>query len=131
MISGNVPTNKDRYKLAGRCCGIILYNPEDGQGAVEEAYGLQEGFLAAGFDVERHTWTSEASLSGSYKTAINKSIHCSALLVCIMAHGTANYLHTWDNNHIQIADVIGDIAKQILPEKPLVRHSQITIPPWF
>ena len=102
--------------------GLILYNPSDREGAVEEADNLQSGLQAVGCQVFREEWTTKRELSTLIDKGVRKAAGCSLLVVCIMSHGTAGTLRCeeGETRDIVINDVIQKLRGKQSELTPLV-----------
>ena len=62
---------------------MILYNPSDRDGAVEEADNLQSGLKAVGCQVFREEWTTKVQLNKCMADGLRAADGCSVLIVCV------------------------------------------------
>ena len=101
--------------------GIILYNPSDREGAVEEADNLQSGLQAVGCQVFREEWTTKVQLNMCMADGLRVADGCSVLIVCVMSHGTAGTLRSEDGDGaVIINDVIFRFQREIPDDTPVV-----------
>ena len=101
--------------------GIILYNPSDRDGAVEEADNLQSGLKAVGCQVFREEWTTKVQLNKCMADGLRAADGCSVLIVCVMSHGTAGTLRSEDGDGaVIINDVIFRFQREIPEDTPVV-----------
>ena len=101
--------------------GIILYNPSDREGAVEEADNLQSGLKAVGCQVFREEWTTKVQLNKCMADGLRAADGCSVLIVCVMSHGTAGTLRSEDGDGaVIINDVIFRFQREIPEDTPVV-----------
>ena len=108
----------------GKKFGIILYNPSDRDGAVEEADNLQSGLQAVGCQVFREEWTTKRELSTLIDKGVKKAAGCSLLVVCIMSHGTAGTLKCQDDDgYIVFNDVLLEFTRKLATDVPMVSSS--------
>ena len=98
---------------------MILYNPSDRDGAVEEADNLQSGLQAVGCQVFREEWTTKRELSTLIDKGVKKAAGCSLLVVCIMSHGTAGTLKFQDG-YIVFNDVLLEFTRKVAKDVPMV-----------
>ena len=110
------------YDVKSEKFGLILYNPSDREGAVEEADNLQSGLQAVGCQVFREEWTTKAELSKLIRDGLQRITDCTLLIVCIMSHGTAGALRCDDDSRsVAFNDVMFEFTRKLPPELPMVR----------
>ena len=73
------------YDVKSEKFGLILYNPSDRDGAIEEADNLQSGLQAVRCQVIREELTTKAELSKQIRDGLQRITDCSLLIVCIMS----------------------------------------------
>ena len=106
--------------------GLILYNPSDREGAVEEADNLQSGLQAVGCQVIRAEWTTKAELSQRIRDGLQRITDRTLLIVCIMSHGTAGTLRCEDDNRsVAFNDVMFEFTRRLPPDLPVVRSLKL------
>lgn len=103
-------------------CGLVLYNVENRDNAVDEADIMVEGLLKAGFHTKMTKWRSAEDLChiivAQLKQLVSQGL--SLLVVSIMSHGAAGILCGSDDSTVSISDILS-IFQQSLPEHvPLV-----------
>ena len=110
------------YDMSTGKYGLILYNPSDRDGALEEADNLQSGLKAVGCQVFKAEWTTKAEISKQNKDGLQRITDCTLLIVCIMSHGTAGALRCDDDNRsVALNDVMFEFTRKLPPELPMVR----------
>ena len=108
------------YVVKSRKFGLILYNPSDRDGAVEEADNLQSGLQAVGCQVFREEWITKRELSTLIDEGVRKAAGCSLLVVCIMSLGTAG-TYECHYGYIVFNDVLLEFTRKVAKEVPTVR----------
>ena len=113
--------NEHVYDIDGGKFGLILYNPKDRDGAVEEANNLESSLHAIGCQVMKEEWTTKVSLRAHIDHAMDQMAGNSLLVVCIMSHGNAGKLKCADGDkEMIINDILVLITRQIPDDLPMV-----------
>ena len=103
--------------------GLILYNPSDRDGAVEEADNLQSGLQAVGCEVSRRKWTTKPEIYRLIDDGARRAAEGSLLIVCIMSHGTAGTLKSEDGDGcVLINDLMVRLTRNVWEDLPMVRE---------
>ena len=103
--------------------GLILYNPSDRDGAVEEADNLQSCLKAVGCQVIREEWKKKAEIYRLIDDGARRAAECSLLIVCVMSHGTAGTLRSEDGDGcVLINDLMVRLTRSIPDNLPMVRN---------
>ena len=84
--------DEDVYEISSGLFGLVLYNPKDRDGAVEEANNLESSLHAIGCQVMKEEWTTKVTLRTHIDHAMDQMAGNSLLVVCIMSHGNAGKL---------------------------------------
>ena len=112
----------DGYEISGGLFGLVLYNPNDRDGAVEEANNLESSLNAIGCQVMKEEWTTKVTLRTHIDHAMDQMAGNSLLVVCIMSHGNAGKLKCDDGDtEMIINDILVLITRQIPDDLPMVR----------
>ena len=112
---------EEEYDISTGKYGLILYNPSDRDGAVEEADNLQSGLQAVGCHIFRKEWTTKVQLYKCIADGLRAAEGCSVLIVCVMSHGTAGTLRSEDGDGcVIINDIIHRFQREIPDFTPLV-----------
>ena len=102
--------------------GLILYNPSDRDGAVEEADNLQSGLQAVGCQVIRAEWKKKAEIYRLIDDGARRAAEGSLLIVCIMSHGTAGTVRSEDGDKcVLINDLMVRLTRNLQDNLPMVR----------
>ena len=105
--------------------GLILYNPTDREGAVEEADNLQSGLQAVGCQVIREEWTTKIQLYKGIADGLRAADGRSVLTVCVMSHGTAGTLRSEDGDgSVLINDLMVLLTRSVPDNVPMVRKEK-------
>ena len=105
--------------------GLILYNPSDRDGAVEEADNLQSGLQAVGCQVIRAEWTTKPQIYRLIDDGAMRAAEGSLLIVCIMSHGTAGTLRSEDGDGcVLINDLMVRLTRNVPEDLPVVRERE-------
>ena len=114
--------DNDVYEVSGGLLGLVLYNPSDRDGAVEEANNLESSLRAIGCQVMKEEWTTKVKLRAHIDFAMDQMAGNSLLVVCIMSHGNAGKLKCDDGDkEMIINDILVLITRQIPNDLPMVR----------
>ena len=110
------------YDIMTEKFGLILYNPSDREGAVEEADNLQSGLQAVGCQVIRAEWTTKSQIYSLIDDGARRAAEGSLLIVCIMSHGTAGTLRSEDGDKcVLINDLMVRLTRNLPDNLPMVR----------
>ena len=122
-LKGESATTRDEvYDISAGKYGLILYNPSDRDGAVEEADNLQSGLQAVGCQVIRAEWTTKPEIYRLIDDGARRAAEGSLLIVCIMSHGTAGTLRSEDGDKcVLINDLIVILTRNLPDNLPMVR----------
>ena len=104
------------YECNGKPLGLVFYNPDNREGAKEEADRLNEGLCAAGLTVRLAEWHSRDDLKKLMEDSNDLLSECTLLFSCIMSHGAAGMLATSDGSkdHQSINSFLLELAKRIV-----------------
>ena len=113
------------YDLKSKKFCLILYNPSDRDGAVEEADNLQSGLQAVGCQVFKTKWTTKPEIYSLIDDGARRAAEGSLLIVCIMSHGTAGTLRSEDGDGCVLINVLMVRLTRNVPEDlPMVRERE-------
>jgi hypothetical protein len=85
-------------------CGLVLYNTEGRDGAMEEASNMEDGLVHAGIQTQKIEWKSADELPNVIIAQLRELIPqgLSLLVVSIMSHGCAGILSGSNNSTVPI-----------------------------
>ena len=103
-------------------CGLVLYNTNNRENAIEEANEMESSLITSGFQTKKIEWENACGLPSMINEQLEELVAhgVSLLVVSIMSHGTAGMLRVHNDTKISISNILKTLKMKLPEHIPLV-----------
>ena len=102
---------------------IVMYSPDERDGAKEEAKNLQDAWKTVGFEVKVFKWLHTHEIKANIDKLLDGSLaNCCLLAINIMCHGERGTLRGRGQSYLLINKLLYHLESTLPPHLPLVRN---------
>ena len=102
---------------------IVMYTPDERDGAEEEANKLEDAWKTIGFEVKVFEWQHTHEIEVNLDKLLDASLaNCCLLAINIMCHGERGTLRGRGQSYLLINKLLYHLESTLPPHLPLVRN---------